>query len=198
MISNKNILKIALVTAAAFGLLMTILKLYESYSQGATSPDGDWMLRGYLGFGMLPFFGLALLAENRKKLQKFIFVKIHWQTIYLLTALSFLLVGMTNVSDYSIPEEFWDQAKILGHMIATALVAFFAYLIGWHIFPKGSKKRKIAKVIISIGLLLFGYSVLPESKSFFGDFAIRDGETSISLAILGVLWIIINEQIIKR
>ena len=188
MIGNKDLLKLVLLIALGAGLVMALGAFRESFSQNATDPHTDWLLRIYLGCGMLAAFGLALVARNRKGFLKLIWFRVRWQLMYLILAASFLLVGATNVTDYALHPADYDKVKILAHMITTGLVAASGLIIVWHYFP--SRKRWVGIMFGVSGVSLFVYSL-------FSSLSIAWGETAISACFFVVLWVIINEQIDK-
>lgn len=176
--NNRTIFKAVFFGAIVDAIAMAWVLFAPSYSQLALSVH-DWMLQLYLGAGSLGAFGLATNAENRNDLVKIIKPKFQFGYLYLGLSLSFLAVSVFNV--------YHDETA---HLIATGLVALFAYLISWYYFPVGGK-RSLAIAFESLGLIAFIYTFL-----FAKDFIAR-GELAISFTSITIIWIIINEQIKK-
>ena len=187
----KDLTKLFAILCVFSALVMGIFTVYESYSRGATSHDWDWPLRTYLHFGSLTFAGLLFKADNRNKTFNFIGLRVKWWAMYLISVLAFYFVSATNVTDYSLMPEDYDKVKVIAHMIFTALVAFSASIIGWHYFPKGSKQRYMSLGPITVGMILFGASLLSKTDNL----TTAMGETAVTLGVLSVVWVIINEQI---
>lgn len=176
--NNRTILKGLFLAAFFDALVMAVAMMAPSYSQLALT-KWDGLLQLYLGAGSLGSLGLCLLAGNRNDLVKILLPKIQFGYLYLGLSLSFLAVSAANVYDAE-----------LAHMIATGFVALFAYVISWNYFPKGGK-RSVAVAVETLGLLTFLYTFV------FDKDIIARGEFAISFTTIGIIWVIINEQIRK-
>ncbi len=173
----------------AAALYQGFCSIYESFSQGATSVDWDWPLRLYLAFGGYTFVVFLVSATNRAKSFRFFGIRVRWWLMYLISALSFVAVGATNVADYSISVEDYGQGKIIAHFIATGLVAASCSVIAWHYFKKGTMARTAAMSGIIIGNGAFLFSLLKK-----GDWlTTAKGETIITIMILALCWVMANE-----
>lgn len=196
MNDTKTFAKICLLLHIASAIVMVAMGIYDSFSQSATSPDGDKFLRLYLWSGALTFMTLTLRAKSRENALYVNWVKIrHWH-IWLVVVCSFVGVAMTNVVDYSLPDpKLTDSTKIFFHFVFTGLLALAALFFSWHYYRWDLKGRKWALAWCIVGGLGFGGSVL-SSKVFDLDIiTIAGGELIISTAIAMVAWPVINEQL---
>lgn len=195
MNDTKTFAKICLIAHIIMGIIMVVLGIYESFSQSATSPDGDKFLRLYLSGAQWTFLILALRAKDAQKRIELRWAKIrHWH-IWLVIAVSFVGISATNVIDYSLPDpNQTDSTKVLFHYIFTALGAASATFFAWHYYPRGTEDRKLAIIACLTGAITFGLSVLwTKLGSSFLSIAI--GELVISTMIAFVVWPVINEQL---
>lgn len=195
MNNTKTFAKICLLLHIASAIVMVAMGVYDSFSQSATSPDGDKFLRLYLWSGTLTFMTLMLRAKSREKTLYLNWVKIrHWH-IWLVIVFSFMGVAMTNVVDYSLSDpNLTNSTKIIFHFIFTGLLALSALFFSWHYYHKDLESRKWALVACIIGGLGFGLSFL-STKLGFVFISVATGEMIISIAIAFVVWPVINEQL---
>jgi drug/metabolite transporter (DMT)-like permease len=193
--STKTLAKTTLVIHVIAGIIMVAMGIYASFSQSATSPDGDKFLRLYLSGAQWTFLILSLKGKDIEKRIHLGWAKIrHWQ-IWLVIAASFVGISATNVIDYSLADpNQTDSIKVLFHYIFTALGAASATFFAWHYYPKGTEDRKLAMLSCLIGALAFGLSVL-FTKLGWSFLSIAIGELVISTMIALVVWPVINEQL---
>lgn len=190
----KDLTKLFAILCLLSAVLMAGWGAYESFSQSATSKNWDWALRTYLSFASLTYAGLLFTANNGADRIKVFGLKIKWWLLYFIACVSFYFVSATNVSDYSIAKEDYDNVKVLAHMIFTFIAALSSSLIGWHYFKKGSYQSKMARMSILVGDLLFAGSLI--SKHDWLTTAI--GEACVTFFILAVVWVMINEIVPDR
>jgi|GEM_PF-3019133 len=201
MNDTKTLAKICLIAHIAMGIIMVALGIYESFSQSATSPDGDKFLRLYLSGAQWTFLILALRAKDAQKPIELRWAKIrHWH-IWLVIAVSFVGISATNVIDYSLDDpNQTDSTKVLFHYIFTALGAASATFFAWHYFPrytdegKPNTERKWAIRACMVGAGTFAISVMA-TKMGWSFLSIAIGELVISTMIAFVVWPVINEQL---
>jgi hypothetical protein len=193
---NTNTLaKTTLLIHIIAAVIMVAMGIYASFSQSATSPDGDKFLRLYLSGAQWTFLILALRGRDAEKRIQLGWAKIrHWQ-IWLVISVSFVGISATNVIDYSLmdPNQ-TDSTKVLFHYIFTALGALSATFFAWHYYPRVTGDRKLAMTACLIGGLAFGLSVL-FTKLGWSFLSIAIGELVISTMIAFVVWPVINEQL---
>lgn len=201
MKNTKVFAKICLMAHIAAAIIMVAMGIYASFSQSATSPDGDKFLRIYLESGMLTFTTLMLCAKRRQNALYIKWVKIrHWH-IWLVTVISFVGVSATNVIDYTLEDpNMTDPTKVAFHYAFTALLALSATFFSWHYYRWDLKGRKWALGWCIVGGLGFGLSVLftwmDITVQILGKVVtISLGELLISIAIAFVVWPVINEQL---
>lgn len=155
----------------------------ESFSDNALRLT-DPFLRMYLGPASLAFAVMFGLAANREKTflfnLKIIRWTIKWKWLYMTTAISFMLVSVTNVSQL-----YWP------HIFFTFMVAFSAYVMAWNYFTTRWKRY------LSIAWATFGVGYFAASFILKVDTTAR-GEWWVSFAIISIAWIMINELIQKH
>lgn len=195
MENTKTLAKLFLVLHITAAVVMVIIGAYGSFSQSATSPDGDKFLRLYLESGMLTFTVLMIGSKRAARPLYVSWIKIRQWQVWMLIVLSFMGVSATNVVDWSLADPGQtDTIKVVLHFFFTGLLALSATFFSWHYYRKDLESRKWALVACIIGGLGFGLSVLI-NKMGFAFMSIAMGELIISTAMAFVVWPVINEQL---
>lgn len=186
MRSDRWVLRILFLLAFAAGTIMAwnILPILfaESYSDNALRLTDPW-LRAYLGPASLAFGIFYGMAANKEETFKFnlkvVRWTIRWKWLYLTTAMSFVAVSVTNVSQL-----YWP------HIFCTFMVALSAYVMAWNYFT--SWKR-----VLAIAWATFGTGYFAASFILKVDTTAK-GEWWVSFAIISIAWVMINELIREK